>query len=70
MLADGRWFNADAIPHLASVQCLVLGGTARDLELIAVNWQPVMRRGCLGTGTSGGCSGIVNVVSQARCHAH
>ena len=49
-LADGRWLDADAIARLVSVPDLTLAGTARDLDLAAVDWPAVMRRGYFGTG--------------------
>ncbi len=49
-LADGRWLDAEGIARLVSVPDLTLAGSALDLELAAVDWPAVMRRGYFGTG--------------------
>jgi len=49
-LADGRQLDEESIGRLVRVPDLTLAGTARDLELAAVPWPTVMRRGYFGTG--------------------
>jgi len=49
-LADGRWFDAEGIARLVSVPDLTLAGSALDLELAALDWPAVMRRGYFGAG--------------------
>jgi hypothetical protein len=47
---DVRAGGADAFASVVSVPDLTLAGTARDLELAAVDWPAVMRCGYFGTG--------------------
>jgi S-adenosylmethionine synthetase len=49
-LGDGRELDADAIAGLVSVPDLTLAGSARDLELAAVDWPATMRTGYFGSG--------------------
>jgi len=49
-LADGRWLDAEGIARLVSVPDLSLAGSALDLELAALDWPAVMRRGYFGAG--------------------
>jgi len=49
-LADGRWLDAEGLARLVSVPDLTLAGSALDLELAALDWPAVMRRGYFGAG--------------------
>jgi S-adenosylmethionine synthetase len=49
-LSDGTVLDAEAIANRILVPDLRLAATARDLELAAVDWAPVMRGGYFGTG--------------------